>query len=206
MAKQSTRFSTKGANTRQRILDVALGLFARHGYNGLRLDDVAEAVGIRRPSLYHHFSDKPELYAAVWERAVVEQEAFLAPHFDRADLSAEQLLDIAIDAWIDYAFSHQDFIYLLLHALASGQTRDFPLGASTPPTVRRWQELLDRGVAEGSFRPILLVECLALIGGMLSFYIATPDNLVPELAKPGGKRAAGLASHIKQALRSLLLT
>jgi AcrR family transcriptional regulator len=51
------------------ILDAAERLFADRGYDGTSLRDIADAVGVKVPSLYNHFPSKAELYRAVLERA-----------------------------------------------------------------------------------------------------------------------------------------
>jgi len=60
----------RGERTAERILDEAEALFAERGYDGTHLRDVADAVGIRTPSLYNHFGGKEDLYAAVLERGI----------------------------------------------------------------------------------------------------------------------------------------
>lgn len=56
-------------DTRRRALDAALEIFARKGYEGACVGDVAEALGIKPPSLYKYFRGKDDLYAALLEEA-----------------------------------------------------------------------------------------------------------------------------------------
>ena len=49
------------SNTRQAILDTALELFSVQGYEAASISQIAEAVGIRKASLYSHFGSKQEI-------------------------------------------------------------------------------------------------------------------------------------------------
>ena len=51
--------------TRERILRAAASLFATQGYQGTSTRDIADAVGIKQPSLFHHFATKAEIMAAL---------------------------------------------------------------------------------------------------------------------------------------------
>lgn len=51
-----------------RVLDVAERLIARRGYNGFSYEDIARQIGIRKPSIHHHFATKAELVAVLAQR------------------------------------------------------------------------------------------------------------------------------------------
>jgi len=50
---------------REQLIDVAVGVFARHGYHSTSMNDVAEAAGVTKPVLYQHFASKRDLYLAL---------------------------------------------------------------------------------------------------------------------------------------------
>ncbi|MBO7451600.1 MAG: TetR/AcrR family transcriptional regulator [Clostridiales bacterium] len=54
-------------NTREKIIDEALSLFSQKGYGDVYVSEIAEAVGIKAPSLYKHFKGKQEIFDALIE-------------------------------------------------------------------------------------------------------------------------------------------
>lgn len=58
----------EGAATRERILEAAAVLFATRGYAGTSTRDIAREVGIRQPSLFHHFDSKQSIIAELLDR------------------------------------------------------------------------------------------------------------------------------------------
>src|ERR1700692_1087503 len=69
------------AGSKEVILGAAKRTAMAHGYTGLNFRDIAPQVGIKAPSIYHHFPTKADLGAAVakryWEDIVVDLEAIL---------------------------------------------------------------------------------------------------------------------------------
>ncbi len=57
-----------GDATRERILDAAESVFAEHGFHGASLRDLAEAAGVTRSLIHHHFGSKEGLWIAVSDR------------------------------------------------------------------------------------------------------------------------------------------
>ncbi|MBW8893633.1 MAG: TetR/AcrR family transcriptional regulator [Burkholderiales bacterium] len=52
----------------ERVVDAAEGLLQQQGYNGFSYDDVARLIGIKKPSIHHHFATKADLAAMVVQR------------------------------------------------------------------------------------------------------------------------------------------
>ena len=52
-------------NTKERILDEALTLFSEKGYANVYVNDIAERVGIKAPSLYKHYKNKQAIFDAI---------------------------------------------------------------------------------------------------------------------------------------------
>src|SRR5665213_2129623 len=68
MAKPKTlRWERRPEDRPQELLDAALTAFAKHGYRSTRLDDVAEAAGVTKGTIYHYFDTKEELLLGALE-------------------------------------------------------------------------------------------------------------------------------------------
>lgn len=59
------RVDRRRTDTRQRIQQVALELFAEQGYEKTSLREIAERLGVTRPALYYHFKAKEDILAGV---------------------------------------------------------------------------------------------------------------------------------------------
>ncbi len=88
---------------RNSILDEATRLFAAQGFDGTSIQSIAEAVGIRRPSLLYHFPSKQALRDAVLEHLLsrwnemLPQLLLAAARPERFDAVMEALTDFFLD-------------------------------------------------------------------------------------------------------------
>ena len=106
------------SGTAERILDAAEDLFAKKGYRGASLGEVAERVGIRSPSLYNHFRNKEALYRAVLGRLL---DDFAAP---MEELHTAPITDERLYQWLEAIVrkhhANPNLARLLQHAALSG--------------------------------------------------------------------------------------
>lgn len=136
-------------NTADKILDTAHVLFMERGYVGVSINDVVQAVGISKPSLYYHYADKQALYAAVAERALAQMSEELIAATDAPELPFVQQLTRVIETI--QAHNAEDFRMmrheLRVHLDAAHQERvgrQFYVSMVAPIVA-----LMARGVAQG---------------------------------------------------------
>jgi AcrR family transcriptional regulator len=65
----------RAAETRDALIAAARPLFAAQGFSDAALETIVRAAGVTRGALYHHFADKTELFAAVFEQVEAEVAA-----------------------------------------------------------------------------------------------------------------------------------
>ncbi|CAN7238707.1 TetR/AcrR family transcriptional regulator [Paenibacillus sp. LjRoot153] len=79
--------------TATRIKEVALTHFAKNGYEGASLADIATDVGIKKQSIYTHFKGKDELFLALFVEVLAKELNFVQTYLDsNKHLSIDQLL------------------------------------------------------------------------------------------------------------------
>ncbi len=82
-----------GGNPREEILDAAGELFTTRGFAGTSTRAIAESVGMRQASLYHHFATKDDILAALLQDTVAPALEF-ARSVDPSRTALERLLDL----------------------------------------------------------------------------------------------------------------
>lgn len=66
------RSAEEAAKTRQRIIDAALALFAKHGFANVSTTQIAKAAGVTDGALFHHFQNKTALFSLIAEQLLTE--------------------------------------------------------------------------------------------------------------------------------------
>ena len=95
---------------RERILSHAARLFAQRGYPATSMNEVADACGMSKPSLYHYFRDKYALLVSIAEGHVNRLEA-LVDEVDRERLAPEtrlrQLIHRFVEEYASARYAHR---------------------------------------------------------------------------------------------------
>jgi AcrR family transcriptional regulator len=103
----------------EQILDRAAALFARHGFAHTSVQAVADAVGLSKAGLLHHFPTKDALHAAVLAQSADLGQQVL-DRVEHLPLGHERDRR-AVEAMVDVAMAHPGVVALLLTPVTQGQ-------------------------------------------------------------------------------------
>ncbi|MFI7612139.1 TetR family transcriptional regulator [Nonomuraea terrae] len=139
--------------TRAEILAVAQSEFARHGYAGARVDEIAELMRTTKRMIYYYFGSKERLYVAVLEKAYSEVRA-VERTVDVEHLAPVEAIRTLAELTFDHHDAHRDFIKLVaienIHQGEHIRTSEVlaNLGAPVLDLISR---ILEAGRASGDF-------------------------------------------------------
>ncbi|WPD19503.1 MULTISPECIES: TetR/AcrR family transcriptional regulator [Thermaerobacter] len=153
------------ASREQEILDAARKLFREKGYYATTMQDIADAVGLQKASLYHYIRSKEALLLKIAGETMRLFHAEL-DRIEAAGGSAADQLAAAIRAHVRVVAEHQETLTVLFresHALPPEHAEK--VRGETGRYTRRLTALIARGVATGEFRPVDPgAACLAILG------------------------------------------
>lgn len=104
----------KQEDTKRKILEKALELFSNDGYDSVSMGEIANAVGIKAPSLYNHYSGKQAIFDAIVEETAAQYEEYtdkIDVHIQNSNRDLEVFTKITEDGLIEKV--HQIFNYSL---------------------------------------------------------------------------------------------
>jgi len=161
--------------TREEILDVALSEFAKNGYSGARVDEIAARTRTTKRMLYYYFTNKEQLYIAVLERAyATAREA--ERQVDVNHLDPVAAIRTLAELTFDHHESHQDFISLVsIENIHRGEfiARSPALAELNNPAVDLIARILERGRADGVFlRQVSAIDVHMMISAFCFFRVS----------------------------------
>lgn len=179
-----------GLATETRILEAAEEIFARFGFEGARMEQVAERAGVEKANIYYYFKGKDQLYRALMDRVmnelVTEISALLS---DSKQSEPLQQLDRFLDMFFKLVARYQGLV-----ALAFGEMLHPPRKKQARSAVFKMLEqiesvgahLINEGVKAGVFREQDAAQTVITLEGAIFHYFFLPDERISNLT--GGKR------------------
>ncbi|MBE3015035.1 TetR family transcriptional regulator [Microbispora sp. NEAU-D428] len=139
--------------TRAEILEVAQREFARNGYAGARVDEIAALTRTTKRMIYYYFGGKEQLYVAVLEKAYADIRA-VERTVDVEHLAPVEAIRTLAELTFDHHDAHRDFIKLVsIENIHHGEhiRKSEALANLGTPVLDLISRILDAGQAQGVF-------------------------------------------------------
>jgi TetR/AcrR family fatty acid metabolism transcriptional regulator len=199
-SKASTAAEARDQDRRKTILRAAVEVFARKGYHGCRIADVAREAGVAYGLVYHYFKNKEELLQLVFETG---WGGFMSRIRDAAEASApleQKIHRIAQVAFEAYRIDPRGVRVLVLEFARSPSTGEANRRTAFAEVLGVITRMFERARARGELRPGLEPAlCAAMLFGSVEMSLT---GFVMGLLDP---RESGLLAHAQEQLTSLFL-
>ena len=180
-----------------RIVTAARDEFARHGFDGARVDQIARRAGVNKQLLFYYFHSKRGLFDAALTSGGAEFEEALAQLGSR-DGRPLDCLRATLEAQFDFLATHADLVTLLTQGGQSG-TRPFA------PAIKRLVVLLAEGQGLGQVRDDVDPHLAAAQALVLMVAYLGLEPLITASAPPLGADEPALRERWKEAAVRLVL-
>jgi AcrR family transcriptional regulator len=190
MAMEATRMTREQsrANTRERLLRAARRVFARSGFHGASVEEVASEAGFSTGALYSNFTGKEDLFLALMEHEINAHSREIAQAVSERDSMAERATGGARQ-WMIMIEREPEVLLLFMEFWAYG-VRDAQVRPKVAARFAQVRELLTRLIADGVREfdleldipaEQLAVAIDALADGIARQKLADPDAVPDEL-------------------------
>lgn len=160
----------QGEARREEILACAVDVFGEMGFAGARIDEVARRVGIRRPSVLYHYSDKAQLYGAALATVVGD----IAGRFAVAAKLPQERLAAIMDAWVDFMIERPNAARLMLRRMIDVEPIGVPrIEAPLESVLAEIQTALDEQTTEPGAKPLDAAEFSLVLGSASLVWVAS---------------------------------
>ena len=163
--------------SRAAILQAAAQEFAEHGIAGARTDEIARHARVNKALLYYYFKDKETLYGAVLDEAFSGLKSTVFRVLD-SDLPPREKMLAYAGAYFDFVASNQMYPRLMQREMMrarEGQSSyiDKIIKNYIRPIFGRVGELMQKGIADGEFRPVNPAHFVTSMVAMIVFYFSS---------------------------------
>jgi AcrR family transcriptional regulator len=189
---------------KEQILEAAMEVFARSGFHGARMDDIAKQAGLSKGALYWYFDGKDAIIQGIMDRMFAREFEQMGAFID-ADIPAKEKLVRYLELTLD-DITNDEYLVPIMYEFWAMLLRKKRVKEVLGSYYKNFFDIaipiIQKGVDNGEFRKVnaedVAITIGAFIEGMFVLWAAIPDvvvlerhlragaNLIIELLSPHG--------------------
>ncbi|MGK0396993.1 MAG: AcrR family transcriptional regulator [Candidatus Azotimanducaceae bacterium] len=161
--------------TRQRILKVALKLFAQRGHQGTTISEIARQAEVAQPLLHYYFDSKTAIWEAAIEMVYSEHHAEYtsAEHLIHS-LEPRQVLEMMLRHWVQLTARYPEVGMIMQQEAGQNSPRlDWLVEHHLRPTQALTANLLKMAQKDGCIKEIPVEYLIPIITGAIRFFFSS---------------------------------
>ena len=161
--------------TRQRILAVALKLFAERGHDGTTISEVARQAEVAQPLLHYYFKSKTELWKAAIDMVYTEHRSeFAAAEHLIHSLEPRMVLDMLLRHWVQLTSKYPEVGMIMQQEAGQDSPRlQWLVEQHLRPAQAQTAKLLERAQQEGLIKEIPMQHLIPIITGAIRLFFSS---------------------------------
>jgi len=159
------------AAPRERILEEAAELFARSGYDGSSISDLAGAIGVSKAAIYHYYPTKQDIYDAIILEVLEGLTHTVGRDVAGAEGGAARLRAFMVGHARYFEQHHAQFVTMLIGYSGMALSERDDAARLRDNYEKQLREVIAQGVADGAFRPLDVAATGRAVLSMLNWMV-----------------------------------
>ena len=176
------RDSGDDKNSRDKLLDAAIDLFARYGYDPVSTKAVAEASQLTQSMVHYHFGSKEQLWKAAIDRLMRKRgRAFPVSRLEFQDVDPVTRLKILVRRLVEANAAEPNYVRILMHeAMAQTPRLEWLLDNYVTAGFDAFNQAVNLAIEDGSIRRLPVADITSIITSatVLTFSIGAVINRI----------------------------
>ena len=156
---------------KKEIFDAAMKVFARNGFRGTEVDEIAKLIDVGKGTIYNYFSTKEKLFFALVDKGLDELANAVLGELKEQDTPLVKIEKV-VSAYLHFFEKHKDFYSILVHEKSEFQERVRKKYMKKYFTyLNKIEEIFKEGIRKGQIRKMDIRPTVYAISELLNGFI-----------------------------------
>lgn len=164
-----------GVDKREHIMNTAVSLFAKNGFEGTSVRDIASAADVNLAMINYYFGSKEKLFESIVDFTASSTRAMLDELNSNSNLSSMQKIEKAIEIYVQRFFNNREFHKVLQHEMMLNQREELNTAVLTiiSKNAEALSLIIENGIKKKEFRKVDVLLTVSSLTGTINSVLAS---------------------------------